>query len=953
MRNRPSNLTHKDYAVCVLTDAGETVRPIYRVQSKDSSGDFSTEPLYELGNEGYVQIKENTPVMTFTFSGNLVAQEIDSNTHALQWASNFANGDPDGDDAKEAIFIGRSVYYQNGEIHTPGVSPITSSGDVSFNQVGGNNVTRIAAIFWTQEDASIKNISFRMKKANAPPADAKIRVGLATCPSGVITNFITWATAYSYSDSLASETRWLATTDRIDSGDLITSYTRQFNAYFNSSVKLLGNTQYAIVWDMNTVGTYDHSSVNLINIACRDTNVSGGNCSRYYNLAWTNNTAIDVWFSLGGSRLGYDFDYSTYGDDDQAISGSYGLENVCRVPYSIDLLVPIRGRSELNRVNYFAQCQANSLSLSYDVGGMATWDVGVETDNRSGFIGDRKGVEIRSIEVCLYGAGDNANVNTTITLNSVPGVKADTLDFPSGAIFDTVYQIYLNGMELEQATTNAQLNALGVIRWCIPDSETDQIAFTVNTLVENDIIRVVYNPTNEPTWSTAYELFSEPGDQGGLTKSELDINLITDTTIPRVIEGMAITDADEEDYYEIDITPGSCYVDVDEGIFDVDLPGINPELEIFRLTIPQTMLLSAPTVLTTVNDSDTIPANGGSITVTVTLSTGLEVGQEVMIVDEDSNDNWAVGMVTGVAGNDITINFWYVTATFDLNNGVTDDEIYIVSRYLVLRSDRYGNALLSVTNDDETTIKVHENDVASDELLLAQIVLGWTGGVNDDAIVRVTDMREFHRNTLSLIQTASQSADMGREVIYELGNKRAIDRNLNKPVPITADLTAKDVDEEIEILLHETEILDIIAAANENIFTASEATSNAGFTNCETGDFICARGSIGVIQSRINSSILVISKWYGGIPLDGSSILTRRGVLKSSEMSSKVGIQVNLYTDPNREESDKKIIIESKDMRPSSDSISISTGGSGELSVSLNGDNLRLLIAASAPASWV
>ena len=67
-------------------------------------------------------------------------------------------------------------------------------------------------------------------------------------------------------------------------------------------------------------------------------------------------------------------------------------------------------------------------------------------------------------------------------------------------------------------------------------------------------------------------------------------------------------------------------------------------------------------------------------------------------------------------------------------------------------------------------------------------------------ITSITDCREFHRNSLGLIQSASYSVDMSRELIFELGNKRAVARSLNKPVNVTVDFSAMDSDEELYTL---------------------------------------------------------------------------------------------------------------------------------------------------------
>lgn len=953
-RNKPIRLQHDDYVLNVLTDCNKAIVPLYRVQSITIDEDFTTESLQEIGNPGYVQIKEDTPTVGVTMGGNIISQEINSR-QPLYWLSAVANGDTVGDDAKEVVNIGSFINFQNGEIHCPGVSPIGSSLDCSFDKVIAADVSKIGAIFWTQEAISVKSISFKMKKTGTPANTAKVRVGLQTAPAGAITNAIIWATQYSLSDATTSETRWLATTDGIDSDNLTTDYTRQFQAYFDTPVKLIGNIQYAIVWEIYDATGYAYVT-NLIDIAARGTNVIGGNAAKYYTGAWhAIATTYDIWFSLGLYTTTKEFDYYLSGDDDQAISGTYGLENTVGIPSTVDLLLPIKGISELSRVFYYGQCSVTSLNFTFNVDGVSTFEVGMEADNRSLFAGDRKEVEVRSIEVCLYSTDDNANVNTTITLNGVASVPSDTVNFPTGTTYTQVYQVYLNGEELEQATTGSELNALGVTKWAKPDSSTNQIAFTVNTIIENDVIRVVYLPSSVPSWST-YQLVSDVGEQGGINKGEMVIRLITDTTLPRVVEGLEVADAGEVGYYELDVSPGACYLVMDDACFDPALVNTyTSSMELYRLTVPQVLLLGTPVISlgSVINDTDVMAL--GSITITMVSGAPFKIGQHVKIVDEDTADNWALGNVTNVVGNDVTLNIYRLTAAFTLNNLATTDEAFIVSRALVARVNRYGEMVLSVTDDDETTIKTREQDVNADELYLALVVLGHAMGANNNAVYSVTDKREFHINTFSLLQSTTYATDLSREAVYEIGNSRAVARTLNTPVPTTVDFTVKDADNEIYILIHESRtVLSIARDETNNNFTSTSATSNALFTtDVKAGDILKVRGSLGTIQSRTDASNLVISAWYGGVPINGSAITVLRGILKASEVSDSLGLQVSLYTEDSREESEKTAVIESINLRPASDSLGIATGGEGEYSVTLNGDNIRVLAVAYPPSSWV
>ena len=152
------------------------------------------------------------------------------------------------------------------------------------------------------------------------------------------------------------------------------------------------------------------------------------------------------------------------------------------------------------------------------------------------------------------------------------------------------------------------------------------------------------------------------------------------------------------------------------------------------------------------------------------------------------------------------------------------------------------------------------------------------GQVNSDAS-DIEDQRQFRRNRLSLIQSASFSIDLSREVINELGRNHAVSRSLNKPVTISVDVTAID---------HSNEIVSLLSGQD---------------TSATQVDF--------------------------------------------SSMSNKLGIQVNLYSSTDRTDANKMVVFEAIDMSVASESLSISTGGSGEISFTLNGDTFIALECAS------
>lgn len=422
-----------------------------------------------------------------------------------------------------------------------------------------------------------------------------------------------------------------------------------------------------------------------------------------------------------------------------------------------DIFVPIRGATELDRVFYVAQAHVTALSWSFDVGGVATFDTSLEADNRI-FLQSADAVEYQKAEV------QSKKVTTAEAAASPPSITTSSSS--------DIYRVYLNGEQLDEASDVAARDAVDARKW-FRTSATD-LSFSPSLLTAGDVVRYLYLASSgTPTWAANYELTSAPGDQGGIRKGELDIFMIRDTTVGRVVEGLISSLVSSN---TLTITKGTLYL--------VNSANRN-KVELFRLEGDY----SIGTLGMTASDSHV----------------------------------WGISSSTG---------------------------------YLAFQ--------MGASSDYDSAIN---------PVLISTVTVSGTPSLDS-----VVDARDFARNKLSLIQTAGPSADLGRELIQELGNKRIVERSLNKPVPISLDLTAMDIDGEIETLLR------------------------------------------------------------GGDP---DSLVAADGIIELEDWSDKLGVQVNLYTSTERTDANKKAIIEAVDLRPTTNPLSMSVGGSGELSVTLTGDNLR------------
>lgn len=895
MRTSSARNRHEAYAVYVLTDENAEVHPVRRAQSLDLNTDFSTETLQELGNEGYVQIKANTPVVGLGLGGNQVAVDLDTNSHALQWLGLLANGYTEGDGRNEVFAIGDRLVTHDGDIHQPvakdkddvGLTAADDSPYVLFTYnpaAGGTGISKFAFTFTNERPTTLKDVTFWVSYLAGATNFAGLTVDLYQTSAGVPTTKITDATAYYSSDGTTRTS--LGTT--VDFAELTAdTFATYFQAVFNN-VRLARNTTYAIVLEIDTA-SYDYAAgagdeVILAADTYHGTGATPFNCYAYTHpgASWGIHTIdserVRLCYSLNLDDSISNFDVYTAGWVEAA--GDIA-DTLIRIPSTVDALVPVKSPNDtLGRIQVYHQLFTNSMSWAFEVGGVATWEAALEGDNESLLDGTYKTGQLASIEAEV---GTNLTASATKNLNS-ESTEMDTLDLPAAYQADDIYAVYLNGELLEQATTNAQLNAVGVVRWCMADTfSTDQeIGFTENSLVENDVVRVLLQPQDDPSWED-YRLVSEPGDQGGLYKGEMDIRMILDTTLARVIEGLEVADASittaGDEHVRVSISPGAAYIRMEDAVNDQDLqnPNGNGIRELFRVT---------------------------------------------------------------------------ETTYFRLDNATEFSVVYATT-------DPFGNLQFLAEDAASTNAALASifGGSSSQVLILASVSKAAAG-----TVTAITDLREFHTNTMSLIQSASYSADLAREVIMELGNKRAVSRSLTKPVPVTTDFVAKDTDEEIYVSIHQSDQVDSIAASANNVYTNQNATFAAGVnlatgagmvstTGISVGDIIEVRGSLAIVTSLsddggTNNVANVAGGWYGGRPLNCAEALFRNGILKSDKMSERIGIQVNLYDDDARAESDKQAVIETVDARPSSQSLSVSVGGDGELSVSVLSDNLRAFVVA-------
>lgn len=857
MRNRPDRIRHEGYNLSVLADDNETLQPVYRAQSVDISTDFSVETQNEIGNEGYVEIKDFTPTVTATVGANLVAKDIVSGSvNALQALALLSNADSVGAGRQEVISVGEVLKY-----HVSGALVYDSAAtalDVHRNDggIGGSDSSFFMPMGTENDNDFTAETGLRRAFAfivTAPNEDRKMavrHVAVRLKATNATANGTTFAQIYESSSQLPDTTNILAQSDPVNINSIGTSY-EWVTFTFPKDTFLTKGTEYAIAIHIDR--TYV-AATNALNLA--DVTVDAGDGSFS-----TQATSEVTGFSATNTKevphsIGWEFDENDFdvylnavqvagvaavddADDDEFPTDAAYDDAVLINESNVDMVVPIRGEVELQRVQYLSNMFATSLNLAFDVGGVATWEVGMEGDSQTQYTDDKKVVDALSVKVTSAQEGSNS-----IDVSSGSGATVE---------FQDIFQVTLNGETLTEVTAAADLLSIGSCEaskgfWF---DNSQVIDFTTGLIKENDIVRIVGDPVTDPTWST-YRLVSSPGDQGAVYKGELDIRLITDTARPRVIEGFKVTRAAAASSTDkvVKIDAGTIYLK----------NSTNNELEMWRL-----------------------------------------------------KEDTYYSMVN------------------------TNDDIYLVAR-------QEGHGLVF-----EEIIDASIDTLTDNQLVLALVTVDAGGDVTT-----VLDRRECHTHRLSLIQSAAYAADLSREVIMELGDDKDVDRSLTKPVPVTTDITAKDSDQEIYVLTHKFDhqtAKSTVAAATTNLFNADPTTIDTLTATFITdgvvaGDIAEVRGSKAIIKSVTSENDLVIFGWFGDIPPDGQAINVYKGIVTADFLEDDLGIQTNIYTSRNRLEADKNVVIETIDCRSTSESLSASVGGDGEVNISFTSDNLRMMIVA-------
>lgn len=327
--------------------------------------------------------------------------------------------------------------------------------------------------------------------------------------------------------------------------------------------------------------------------------------------------------------------------------------------------------------------------------------------------------------------------------------------------------------ELSQIVTTAEFSRMVAVwvnwrpirNWSVIGNNEIDFSTIPNFRVYNgDVIKYLYIPySGERTWAS-YELKDSLKD-AATYKAQIVGKIIVDTIENRVIYGFYPILKDEE-INVIQSDGMNCVIALRAGTVQ-----INKSYYYTGFTEGIIDTITVGNGYTTITDASfTETTVDFWIGATLTIQDGNGAGETLKVI---GYSNGGIFLLDGEYSITPTVLSPFRLNACKVTGSVGDTGIYVAL-------DINGHAVL-----------VTDSVAPSDSVKVATITM--VGG----DIATYEDDRVFSANIVDRVQSISYSIPLDREEIKELGYEGLIDRALNKPVNITASLTAKDVSEEL------------------------------------------------------------------------------------------------------------------------------------------------------------
>lgn len=388
---------------------------------------------------------------------------------------------------------------------------------------------------------------------------------------------------------------------------------------------------------------------------------------------------------------------------------------------------------QLARVHALINAQVTSLDFNFSIDEVASADISMESDGLATYIKNIKGCDIDTKYL------DNTDVtNMSVTTEN----------------FSRIIAVWLNWRPLRGWTT-------------LGNNTLDFSNISGLRLYNGDIVKYVYIPDNgERDWDS-YKRISAKHSDAGTRKSQMQLRLLTDTTVNRVVYG----------FFPIL---------KDENIVVIQSDGIN---NVIALKAGTVWINNAYYYTGFTNgEVESISESVDTTTITDTHFT------------ETTTDFWKGATITMVSGNAAgetlkvtsysTGGVFTLKGTFSVTPSVWD-EFYLNASKVMVGSASHDAIFVYIDSGKAVIGTGESTSPPNNSVKLADIT------VSGSDITTYTDNRTFSGNIVEGVKSINYSIPLDRTIVNELGYEEVVDRSLDKPVGITTSIVVYDRDTDL------------------------------------------------------------------------------------------------------------------------------------------------------------
>lgn len=406
-------------------------------------------------------------------------------------------------------------------------------------------------------------------------------------------------------------------------------------------------------------------------------------------------------------------------------------------------------RKQLARIHALINAQVTNIEFNFSVDDIASASISMEGDGLATYIKNIKGCDI---DIKHFNIADAMAMSITTEE------------------FSRIVAVWLNWRPIKGWTA-------------IGNNTLDFSGINGLRLYNGDIIKYVYVPDNgDRTWEN-YKRTSARYSDAGTGKAQIQLKLLIDTTINRVVYG----------FYPIFR---------DEGVVAIQNDGTNDVIVLNAGTV----WIDNAYYFTGFTEGE-VTSISESLGTTILTDTGFT---------ETTTDFWKGATLTLVsgdaAGETLRVNSYATGGVFTLKGTFSVipsiSNVFYLNAIKVTASDAAHDAVFVCISVGQALITTGEDaSPPTNSVKLADV------GVSIPDITAYTDARIFSGALVEGVRSVNYNIPLDRDTITELGYEEVVDRSLNRPVGIVTSMVIYD---------RSTDLLERMTNYSNNIITPAK-----------------------------------------------------------------------------------------------------------------------------------